>query len=312
MVAVVLDPTPSLMARLRRPPEGDVVGRPVLFSGVDVREMVFGKLVHIHLRFHIRVFGGIRQVVVRDIGPQGQECGVAALVHIRIGFKQIHRFSCHNIVARQIVLVLTLSQVVDAPIHPVDVDDGRTICAPVHIHEFFLKILGERVPEERAHLVVGRTAQVEGLVPIHRSIRKERILERAFTVDTAGMQGERFLRKASTRAAAHDFQSGDLIQPIGAVGLVQFDVGRTFPVAVHVSGRRVAGSRDAIRSGHINAVLVAEKTVRVCHNREHRQIHRLVDEVRLRNHVAGDLARTERRHPKHRCLCQRDGTEISV
>ena len=270
VVAVVLEPAPFLMSRLRRTPEGDVVARPIFFGGVDVREMVFGELVHIHLRLHIGVLGGIGQVVVLDVGPQCKKRGVAAFIHIGVAFQQIHRFRSDILISGDVMLVLTLTKIMDAPIHAVDVHDRWSVGATVHIHEFLEQILGEGVAEEGAHLVVGRAAQVEGLIALHRAVREQRIFERSFAIDAARMQREGFLRIAGPRTSAHDLDAGDLVQSHGAIRFKKLHIRRTFPITVHISWCRVAGTGDSVGSGHIDAVRVTEHPVRIGHDRKHR------------------------------------------
>ena len=113
------------------------------------------------------------------------------------------------------------------------------------------------------------------------------ILEGPLAIEAACEQGQGFLREAMTGTAAKDLDACTLIKPQAAVHVVQLDIDRTLPVLFQIADGAVTVPAPAVCAGHIDAPVVAEEIVRVCHNRDKGQVDLFINKIGMGHHLTG-------------------------
>ena len=286
--------------------------RPVAVVDVDLRHGVFAVIDHIHHGFqltHPRILRGVIEPHEQDhvLIMRGR-----AFLHHGVQFQKVDLTARHTIMRFDVVIVVAVADVVDAPVFAVHKHDGWTIELRVEA-----KLLGdslhEPIPKHGFSPILTRIPQQDASEIIQLFVWKEPIPEAVAAVVVSGVESEGFLPERTSPCAVHA-HSGVLSEGGTSVVFKKLDVHGSLPLiaALREIGRCAAVfGRGGIQRAplvidfaqDIDAAFVIEQMQRIGDERDHRQRiaigARRIDDVGMRENGCDPHCVHERRHTHH-------------
>ncbi len=145
-----------------QPPKIDVFIRPVLIANIDLDGLIGDKVIYIHQCLYIFIILGLGHVVCRYKRHHGVIVGGVPFLHLSQFLQQIQIFRVDPMPIRQVVLVYSFSDIVNAPILAVDKSNTRPVGGLVQ-PQFHYQILRQPVPQTRPLKIAACVTQDETL-----------------------------------------------------------------------------------------------------------------------------------------------------